>query len=1480
MQPFFHPGTSPEVPTLVLQLKSGESLGVLDGVTNLIYKKNLNSANELSFTVCKYLDGNQNPLWNFLTDLKNIYVPEFQERFEIKVSCHEETTETKSVTAISLCEAELGQIILRGLEINTDQDLTNNSSDTYPVTVFCMDISDADSPDVKKQKEKHSLLHRVLSGKASFYRIGKVDEKLKNLAYTFSADEISVYDFLTGEVAKQMQCLFEFDSMSRKIHVHALSEDDSDEDYGKDTVILIDRENLASSLTCEGDADSLKNCFYVEGGDELINAAFAQINTSGDQYLYYFSPETLADMPEYLREAIAAYHSKSENYLTLNPKTPAATTHPYQKRPDTGQLCMFPAVFSASAADTRYTRAFQEAFREISRLTDQNGQYPYEHYSYTIPDTYNRHSDLVRDYYNAIDFQSFLEYKMMPDYKMEVYDKYRALSLLNAAALGTIGIAGLNLSNPLQSSIKNAIKNKAKTLVNTALFAVDIDDSQIRVTESSLGTTVTWTGTFSITDRQNEDPATSIITNTTYRTIAEKEHYNLSTLPQIPVSITLTINDDIVTYSKNSIASMLAKKDLPMAASLYSPDVSETEFQSCIKLYGLESLNTIERVLTDCLGILSEQLEKMPDASSRQNALYKKLADYQQLYIRKLNDTAQMISKREQQIKAAELFALLMETYLDEVKDALDFQKHLNSWGSSHNLTQNLWETFQCYRREGAYRNDNIISTGLKDNAEIIKHAQTLMDFAKKELETAGTLQYSISTTMDNLLALPEFAPFFEDFDVGNWIRVRMDVQDEFGKEQIYKLRLLSYQINYETADSSGIQVEFSTVTRNASGVLSDVESILNSAQSMAKSYSATVRQASLATQTAKTIDGWVSEGLSLTNQQIINDAKEQSLVIDSSGLLARKQDPLTDTYDDCQLRIYNNGLYTTCNNWKTIDAALGKFWYKDINNNGQLTETYGIIAKKVIGEQILGENFQISNRSGSMKFTDKGLTITNGVNTITFHSNVSDSSETCGRLLQITSQENTDAGIVTKDLLYTDTEGNLNINGKITATTGTIGGFDINQTYFSNGTNALGTQEDSVYIGTDGISCGTGFTAYHTGECRIQGGITAKGEFTLIGGSWIYDPRPLVPPVFIPDTVSVSIIAGDKLYTTKDLGISGRVSGLVIENNLMANAFYTINDGKVNSYLDKTGLYLNHGPLKSFQPILSFCDDGSCDIGRPDGVLATDIPVTINAHLNNVTVDSSLSVKSNIIQNAGSENHSIYHILRYSYNSSIYNGKLQVFPSQNGAFRVGLFDETKNLWNSCFAFSPNKTFSLKCRGEDDSLHDVINTSSDGLTLSLGLNLTDYTTNTILRGSAVHLKNASGEIVTSDERLKNSFKTMEQYETFFDSLKPYVFKLNNGTSGRYHSGFKAQQVLKALEENNLTSREFAGYVKYAVSKDSPDYQGYEEEYGLIYAEFVALNTHMIQKTRRQLQEANHAITKLQEEIADLKAAIQKLQEVN
>ena len=176
---------------------------------------------------------------------------------------------------------------------------------------------------------------------------------------------------------------------------------------------------------------------------------------------------------------------------------------------------------------------------------------------------------------------------------MEEYDKYQALSKLNQTNLGTIGIVGLNPNNPVEYTIKNAITNKAKTIINTALYAVAIQTSQITKTTNSQGTpTVTWTGTFSITDRQNPDSATNTITNTDYRSIAQKEKHELGSLT-IPSQVRLTINDDAVAYAKNSIASMLAKKDLPTDTTPYSPEVSIEVFEKKVKFYGLSSLSLI-----------------------------------------------------------------------------------------------------------------------------------------------------------------------------------------------------------------------------------------------------------------------------------------------------------------------------------------------------------------------------------------------------------------------------------------------------------------------------------------------------------------------------------------------------------------------------------------------------------------------------------------------------------------------------------------------------------------------------------------------------------------------------------------------------------------------------------------------------------------------------------------------------------------------
>lgn len=71
-----------------------------------------------------------------------------------------------------------------------------------------------------------------------------------------------------------------------------------------------------------------------------------------------------------------------------------------------------------------------------------------------------------------------------------------------------------------------------------------------------------------------------------------------------------------------------------------------------------------------------------------------------------------------------------------------------------------------------------------------------------------------------------------------------------------------------------------------------------------------------------------------------------------------------------------------------------------------------------------------------------------------------------------------------------------LSVSGKITATTGTIGGFTIGSSYLANGTTSLGTGSSAVYVGTNGISCGTQFKVTNAGAVTASS-INMTGTFS-----------------------------------------------------------------------------------------------------------------------------------------------------------------------------------------------------------------------------------------------------------------------------------------------------------------------------------------------------------------------------------------------
>lgn len=93
---------------------------------------------------------------------------------------------------------------------------------------------------------------------------------------------------------------------------------------------------------------------------------------------------------------------------------------------------------------------------------------------------------------------------------------------------------------------------------------------------------------------------------------------------------------------------------------------------------------------------------------------------------------------------------------------------------------------------------------------------------------------------------------------------------------------------------------------------------------------------------------------------------------------------------------------------------------------------------------------------------------------------------------------------------------------------------------------------------------------------------------------------------------------------------------------------------------------------------------------------------------------------------------------------------------------------------------------------------------------------------------------STNELNGSDRNIKNSIEALpEKYVRMFELVEPKRYKLNNGTSGRFHTGFIAQEVEAAMQKCGITSQEFAGWAA-AKRKDG------SETYFLRYSEFIPI----------------------------------------
>lgn len=107
----------------------------------------------------------------------------------------------------------------------------------------------------------------------------------------------------------------------------------------------------------------------------------------------------------------------------------------------------------------------------------------------------------------------------------------------------------------------------------------------------------------------------------------------------------------------------------------------------------------------------------------------------------------------------------------------------------------------------------------------------------------------------------------------------------------------------------------------------------------------------------------------------------------------------------------------------------------------------------------------------------------------------------------------------------------------------------------------------------------------------------------------------------------------------------------------------------------------------------------------------------------------------------------------------------------------------------------------------------------------------------------------SGGGTRSDQNQKEQIALLSPiYTILFDLLQPVSYQYKDGTSGRTHTGFIAQDVLSAIEQSGLTTQDFAGYIE-KVNDSTGEITRY-----LRYEEFITLCVDQIQKLKKRVGE--------------------------
>lgn len=821
---------------------------------------------------------------------------------------------------------------------------------------------------------------------------------------------------------------------------------------GEDTTILVSKRKLANEITISSNKDNVKNCFRIEGGDDVITDTVRAVNLNGSNYIYQFADFQLKDMPDELQQKIKKYNEmigsrRDEYYGEDGIYTQLCEAYDELLHLESG---MMPDV------SPKETNAETEYWNAVSQLKEM---------TIGVSSVNNYNNDLFVGITNNV--EAMAQILVDARYKVEVIDDTTNYDSSNKKWTGNIKVTRV--------ADETDYFPKTTTQVNN-YFNVLVSDDQLEFAKQKIQKALV-KGSMSDIDFDVEGIWGDTTLNEKEKEQKIREYFELYSLNRLK-SFSSGYNSCISILAQMNLTTKGIGSDSPVHVELFdkyskylsivdnsnprtNTDVhlsvnrlARSEYIECGDTSEIIMQNLNHGYINCELYDENKTLIKTIEEINRSTVINTVSATYIKFFY--ASDEGRDISFTYK--TSSELGVLQhRQSQVDEVNSTIDsikdeqkkFQEDMNF---QKFLGDDLYKIFCSYRREDTYQNDNYVSDGFS-TSECLSKAKELVEAANVEIKKSCVLQRTVSTTLNNLFALPEFEPLYDKFALFNYIRIRTE-------DEILKLRLIGVDFSGESVEN--IQVTFSEQIESIDGKMSDLENVLQQASSIATSYSSTALQAKQGAEARNIFSEIYSQGLNAA-ETILTNNDSNEITITSSGILCRRMDD-EGYYGEKQLRITGNIMAFTKDNWKSVEMAFGETEFKN-PITGKSEYKYGLLAQAIVGKLILGENLGIYNSSASMQFDESGLMITNGTNTVTINPN--DKS-----VLTVTNKDNT-------KLLSFDSDGNGCFKGKVEADSGYFKGrIEANEGFFHGNVEATKLE---VY------KYGQKYGQYDAGDWRVK---------------------------------------------------------------------------------------------------------------------------------------------------------------------------------------------------------------------------------------------------------------------------------------------------------------------------------------------------------------------------------------------------------